>query len=128
MCLILLDSHDAEPDEGPLAGLDRPLTLMLRPGLAHPPPGTGDGLRERDIGVAGVPVAGVPVTNKIRHYYFSGSVPTVRLLKRREKLRDASHKASLSGTQQVTAWVHRRGRRNDSIQDRHSATDYTPEA
>lgn len=38
----------------PLDGLDRPLA-MLRPGLAQPPPGTGDGLRDRDIGVVGVP-------------------------------------------------------------------------
>jgi hypothetical protein len=38
----------------PRVGLDRPLA-MLRPGLAQPPPGTGDGLRDRDIGVVGVP-------------------------------------------------------------------------
>ena len=39
-----------------VAGLDRPLVLMLRPGLLHPPPGPGDGLRERDIWRPGVPV------------------------------------------------------------------------
>lgn len=39
-----------------LAGLERPL-FMLRPGLDQPPPGTGDGLRERDMGVL---VEGVP--------------------------------------------------------------------
>lgn len=39
-----------------LAGLDLPL-LILRPGLDQPPPGTGDGLRESDIGFEGVPAA-----------------------------------------------------------------------
>ena len=38
-----------------LVGLDRPLPI-LSPGLAQPPPGTGDGLRERDIGKLGVPI------------------------------------------------------------------------
>lgn len=41
-----------------LAGLDRPLTLtngLERPGLAHPPPGRGDGLRDNDMGRFGVP-------------------------------------------------------------------------
>lgn len=38
------------------AGLARPLEEMLRPGLDHPPPGTGEGLRERVIGKPGVPV------------------------------------------------------------------------
>jgi hypothetical protein len=32
-----------------LVGLDRPLAVMLSPGLAHPPPGTGDGLLDNDI-------------------------------------------------------------------------------
>lgn len=41
-------------DRVELLGLLRPL-LMLRPGLAQPPPGTGDGDRERDIGSEGVP-------------------------------------------------------------------------
>lgn len=39
-------------------GLERPLTSpygLLSPGLAHPPPGLGDGLRDRDIGMFGVP-------------------------------------------------------------------------
>ena len=51
------DSHMAGVPLDPgnaLVGLDRPLA-MLRPGLAQPPPGTGDGLRDRDIGVFGVP-------------------------------------------------------------------------
>lgn len=38
-----------------MEGLERPL-LIFKPGLDHPPPGTGDGLRDRDIGSAGVPV------------------------------------------------------------------------
>lgn len=38
----------------PIVELDRSLA-MLRPGLAQPPPGTGDGLRDRDIGEVGVP-------------------------------------------------------------------------
>jgi hypothetical protein len=42
-------------EEYPLTGLDRPLELMFSPGLDQPPPGTGDGLRDRDIGVLGVP-------------------------------------------------------------------------
>jgi len=53
----LVDSHmtGVPLDPGkPLVGLDRPLA-MLRPGLAQPPPGTGDGLRDSDIGVVGVP-------------------------------------------------------------------------
>lgn len=29
--------------------------MMLRPGLDHPPPGIGEGLRERDMPAAGVP-------------------------------------------------------------------------
>lgn len=43
-----------DPPVYPLVGLDRPLP-MLRPGLAQPPPGTGDGLRDKDIGKLGVP-------------------------------------------------------------------------
>lgn len=56
--LNLDDSHMAGVPRDPgnaVAGLDRPLDEMLRPGLAQPPPGTGDGLRDRDIGVFGVP-------------------------------------------------------------------------
>lgn len=49
--LLLLPAPLAER-----AGLDRPLEVMLSPGLAHPPPGTGEGLRDSDIGVLGVPV------------------------------------------------------------------------
>lgn len=41
-------------EEYPLAGLDRPLELIFRPGLAQPPPGTGEGLRDKDM-VLGVP-------------------------------------------------------------------------
>lgn len=40
------------------AGLDRPLSLTCgldKPGLAQPPPGLGDGLRDKDIGRFGVP-------------------------------------------------------------------------
>lgn len=54
ICLILADSQDTGPEDGALAGLDLPL-FIFRPGLAQPPPGTGDGLRDNDIGVAGVP-------------------------------------------------------------------------
>ena len=50
---------DSQVEEEPLAevgaGLVRPL-LRFNPGLDHPPPGTGEGLRERDMGAAGVPV------------------------------------------------------------------------
>ena len=52
------DSHmtgvPLDPGNPLVVGLDRPLA-MLRPGLAQPPPGTGEGLRDRDIGVVGVP-------------------------------------------------------------------------
>lgn len=48
-CPLLTKSGKAE-------GLDRPLVLMLRPGLDHPPPSAGEGLRERVIGKPGVPV------------------------------------------------------------------------
>ena len=51
------DSHMADVPLDPgnaLVGLDRPLP-MSRPGVAQPPPGKGDGLRDRDIGVFGVP-------------------------------------------------------------------------
>lgn len=37
-----------------LEGLDRP-SVMSRPGLDQPPPGMGDGLRDKDMGVFGVP-------------------------------------------------------------------------
>lgn len=53
----------SQGDKGPLEaekalfGLDRPLVLMVKPGLAQPPPGIGEGLRERDIVVLGVPAA-----------------------------------------------------------------------
>lgn len=59
------DSHVTEfdPPFVPLyafAGLDRPLTFanglwLCSPGLDHPPPGRGDGLRDKDIGRFGVP-------------------------------------------------------------------------
>lgn len=51
--LILAESQATGP---PLrfTGLVRPL-WMFNPGLDHPPPGTGEGLRERDIPGAGVP-------------------------------------------------------------------------
>lgn len=52
--LILADSQDAELPPT-LAGLVLPL-FIFKPGLDHPPPGTGDGLRDRDIGSAGVPI------------------------------------------------------------------------
>lgn len=57
--LILLSQGVEAPldAEKPLLGLDRPLVLMVRPGLAQPPPGIGEGLRESDIAVFGVPVA-----------------------------------------------------------------------
>ena len=45
------------------AGLDRPLTVaygLASPGLDHPPPGLGDGLRESDMGLFGLPGFGVP--------------------------------------------------------------------
>jgi hypothetical protein len=32
-----------------------PLPLIARPGLAHPPPGLGDGLRDNDMEPVGVP-------------------------------------------------------------------------
>lgn len=38
------------------AGLDRPLEFIVRPGVAQPPPGTGEGLLDRDIGWLGVPI------------------------------------------------------------------------
>lgn len=51
-----LDDDDGPPgSSSALAGLDLPLLLMLRPGLAQPPPGMGDGLLERDMAVLGVP-------------------------------------------------------------------------
>lgn len=42
---------DALPFESPyaLAGLERPLPLIFRPGLDQPPSGLGEGLRERDM-------------------------------------------------------------------------------
>jgi hypothetical protein len=55
----LADSHmtGVPFDPGyPLVGLDRPLVLIFNPGLDQPPPGTGDGLRDKDISVVGVPV------------------------------------------------------------------------
>lgn len=53
---LILDDSQAPPwFAETLAGLDLPL-LRLRPGLDHPPPGAGDGLRERVIR-PGVPVA-----------------------------------------------------------------------
>lgn len=43
-------------------GLDLPLPYELfNPGLAHPPPGLGDGLRDSDIGMFGVPGIGSSV-------------------------------------------------------------------
>lgn len=53
-CLILADSHATGPADM-LPGLDLPL-FMLRPGLDQPPPGTGDGLRERVMPGPGVPI------------------------------------------------------------------------
>lgn len=57
--LMRADSHTTwfplEPGKA-VEGLDRPLVLMSRPGLLHPPAGRGDGLRERDIWKPGVPV------------------------------------------------------------------------
>jgi hypothetical protein len=44
-------------------GLDRPLTVaygLVSPGLDHPPPGLGEGLRESDIRLFGLPAFGVP--------------------------------------------------------------------
>lgn len=41
--------------EYPAAGLDRPLVLMFKPGLDHPPPGTGEGLLDSDMAEFGVP-------------------------------------------------------------------------
>lgn len=59
MFLCLADSHmtGVPFDPGwPFEGLDRPLEGRLRPGLAQPPPRTGDGLRDKDIAaVLGVP-------------------------------------------------------------------------
>ena len=66
LLLALADSQVTElPPFTPYAfvGLDRPLTVAYgatRPGLDHPPPGLGDGLRERDIGSDGVLGFGVP--------------------------------------------------------------------
>jgi hypothetical protein len=60
MFFMRADSHTTWFPLGPgkaVAGLDRPLVLMLRPGLLHPPPGPGEGLRERDIWKPGVPVS-----------------------------------------------------------------------
>lgn len=60
--LILAVSQGVEAPleaEKPLLGVVRPLVLMVKPGLAQPPPGIGDGLRERDIpAVLGVPGIG----------------------------------------------------------------------
>ena len=61
MFLNRVDSHMTGVPfalEDALVGLDRPLLLIFKPGLAHPPPGTGDGLRERDMAELGVPVVG----------------------------------------------------------------------
>lgn len=61
MFFMRADSHTTWFPLGPgkaVAGLDRPLVLMLRPGLLHPPPGPGEGLRERDIWKPGVPGIG----------------------------------------------------------------------
>ena len=52
--LILDDSH--APEAPARLGLDLPL-LMFNPGLDQPPPGTGEGLRERVIPAGtGVPI------------------------------------------------------------------------
>lgn len=51
---------DAPPFVSPydLDGLDRPLPLMFRPGLDQPPSGLGEGLRDRDMLMFGVPKRG----------------------------------------------------------------------
>ena len=57
--MILADSHVTLPLLGPVreafAGLDRPLELIFKPGEDQPPPGTGEGLRLKDIAEFGVP-------------------------------------------------------------------------
>ena len=67
LLLALADSQVTElaPPFTPyvFVGLDRPLTVaygLVSPGLDHPPPGLGDGLRESDMGLFGVPGFGVP--------------------------------------------------------------------
>ncbi len=53
------DSHVTAPgfelENVILAGVDRPLEVISRPGEDQPPPGIGEGLRLRDIGVRGIP-------------------------------------------------------------------------
>lgn len=44
------------PRVPPLAGLERPLVFISRPGEDHPPPGTGEGLLLKDMARFGVPV------------------------------------------------------------------------
>jgi len=53
---VFVDSHTTGAPLDPeyaLDGLDRP--LVFRPGLAHPPPGAGEGLRDKDMAESGVP-------------------------------------------------------------------------
>lgn len=52
-CLVLDDCQWPAVTVGLLLPL-----LMSRPGLDQPPPGTGDGLRDKDMGSVGVPATG----------------------------------------------------------------------
>jgi hypothetical protein len=52
------DCEEPPDERTPEAGLDRPLG-EYRPGLDHPPPRAGEGLRESDMGALGVPEVGV---------------------------------------------------------------------
>jgi hypothetical protein len=79
----LADSQvtDVPPFAGPryaFAGLDLPLPFpygLVRPGLAHPPPGRGDGLRDNDMGILGVPGIGGKIVRLLRDGELSGSTP-----------------------------------------------------
>jgi hypothetical protein len=53
----LRECWDEAPFASPYAldGLERPLPLMFSPGLDQPPSGLGEGLRERDMLIFGVP-------------------------------------------------------------------------
>lgn len=62
LLLAFADSHVTELEESvtgsATAGLERPLRLaygLVRPGLDHPPPGRGEGLRDNVMGKLGVP-------------------------------------------------------------------------